>query len=98
MLLKPELTCSSSTEMSFFFFVHSNETNQMITSFFQNKVYLLQEEDPAVNPYHTFCAKFVCIRWCFLGGKTVGPRAPVSKVESKTFHRRKGTLQAFSRS
>ncbi len=34
----------------------------------------------------------------FLGGKTVGPRAPVSKVESKTFHRRKGTLQAFSRS
>jgi hypothetical protein len=34
---------------------------------------------------------------CFLGGKTVGSRAPVSKVESKTFHRRKGTLQAFSR-
>ena len=33
----------------------------------------------------------------FLGGKTVGPPAPVSKVESKTFHRRKRTLQAFSR-
>ena len=53
---------------------------------------------PAANPYHTSCAKFVRIHWCFLGGKTVGPRAPVSKMESKTFHRRKGTLQAFSRS
>ena len=33
----------------------------------------------------------------FLGGKTVGPRVPVSKVEIKTFHRRKGTLETFSR-
>ena len=29
--------------------------------------------------------------------KTIDPREPVSKVESKTLDRRKGTLQAFSR-
>ena len=34
----------------------------------------------------------------FLEGKTVDPQAPVSKVENKTFHRRKGTWQVFSRS
>jgi hypothetical protein len=31
------------------------------------------------------------------GSEKVDPRVPVSKVENKTFHRRKGTLQAFSR-
>ena len=46
---------------------------------------------------HLLCQ--ICVHpLVLLGGKTVGPRAPVSKVESKTFHRRKGTLQAFSRS